>query len=103
MQTLKKSEQQTQWVWPNTKINHVLPLHDNARPQTSMSTKEAIATMGWTVLPHHSVQQLGVVTLYQTSYLRQCLDASFSGRLITSNISLILICILLIFHMPYTR
>jgi histone-lysine N-methyltransferase SETMAR len=27
-------------------------VHDNARPHTSLRTREAIATMGWTVLRH---------------------------------------------------
>ena len=33
-------------------MNQILLLHDNARLQTSLHTREAIATMGWTVFPH---------------------------------------------------
>jgi transposase len=33
-------------------VNQVLFLHDNARQHTSLCTREAIAKMGWTVLPY---------------------------------------------------
>jgi hypothetical protein len=33
-------------------MKDVLPLHDNDRPHTSFCKSEAIAKMGWTVLPH---------------------------------------------------
>jgi histone-lysine N-methyltransferase SETMAR len=33
-------------------MKDVLLLHDNARPHTNLRTREAIAKMGWTVLPH---------------------------------------------------
>jgi hypothetical protein len=33
-------------------MKDVLLLHDNARPHTSLRICEAIAKMGWTVLPH---------------------------------------------------
>jgi hypothetical protein len=35
-------------------MKDVLLLHDNARPHTSLSTREAITKMGRTVLPHPS-------------------------------------------------
>ncbi|GFS18061.1 histone-lysine N-methyltransferase SETMAR [Elysia marginata] len=35
-------------------IGNVLLLHDNARPHTSIKTRETIALMGWTTLPHPS-------------------------------------------------
>jgi histone-lysine N-methyltransferase SETMAR len=34
------------------KMKQVLLLHDNARPHTSLLTREATATMGWAVPPH---------------------------------------------------
>ena len=39
-------------VEPNRRTNEVLLLQDNARPHSSLCTKEATATMWWTVLPH---------------------------------------------------
>jgi histone-lysine N-methyltransferase SETMAR len=45
-------KQQIQRVEPNRRMNEVLLLQDNARPHTSLRTKEATATMGWIVLPH---------------------------------------------------
>jgi len=45
-------KQQIQRVEPNRRRNVVLLLPYNARPHTSLHTKEATATMGWTVLPH---------------------------------------------------
>jgi hypothetical protein len=48
----RHEEQQIQRIQPNRKINQV-PLHGNARPHNSLCTREAIATMGWTVLPYH--------------------------------------------------
>jgi hypothetical protein len=33
-------------------MKDVLLLHDNARPHTNWRTREAIAKMGWTALPH---------------------------------------------------
>jgi len=44
-----------QWiwrVWPNRKMNQVLLQHDNTRLHTGLPTKEATATLGWSVLPH---------------------------------------------------
>ncbi|GFS07059.1 histone-lysine N-methyltransferase SETMAR [Elysia marginata] len=35
-------------------IGNVLLLHDNARPYTSVRTRETIASMGWTTLPRPS-------------------------------------------------
>jgi histone-lysine N-methyltransferase SETMAR len=45
-------KQQIQRFEPNRRTNEVLLLQDNIRPHTSLHTKEATATMGWTVLPH---------------------------------------------------
>ena len=45
-------KQQIQRVEPNRRTNEVLLLPDNAGLHTSLRTKEATATMGWTVLPH---------------------------------------------------
>jgi len=36
------------------KMNQVLLMHDNARPHTILCTREAVATIGWTVTPHPS-------------------------------------------------
>jgi histone-lysine N-methyltransferase SETMAR len=53
LQTLKKLKQRTGMVRPNRKIDHVLLLlRDNTRLHTSPRTREAITTIGWTVLPH---------------------------------------------------
>jgi len=45
-------KQQIQSIEPNRRTNEVLLLPDNARLHTSLRTKEATATVGWTVLPH---------------------------------------------------
>jgi histone-lysine N-methyltransferase SETMAR len=52
VQTLKKFKQRIRRVRPNWKANQVLLLHDNARPHTSLLTREATATMEWIVLLH---------------------------------------------------
>jgi histone-lysine N-methyltransferase SETMAR len=53
VQTLKKLKQRTGMVRSNRKIDQVLLLlHDNTRPHTSPRTREAITTIGWTVLLH---------------------------------------------------
>jgi len=36
------------------KMNQVLLVHYNARPHTILCTREAVATIGWTVTPHPS-------------------------------------------------
>ena len=53
VQTLKKLKQRIGMVRPNRMIDQVLLLlRDNTRPHTSPLTREAITTIGWTVLPH---------------------------------------------------
>ncbi|GFS23598.1 histone-lysine N-methyltransferase SETMAR [Elysia marginata] len=41
-------------VRPDMDIGNVLLLHDNARPHTSIRTKETIASFWWTILTHQS-------------------------------------------------
>jgi len=52
VQKVKKLKQRIRMVRPNRKIDQVLLLLDNNRPHTSPRTREAITTIGWTVLPH---------------------------------------------------
>jgi hypothetical protein len=51
VQTLKRSKQRTLRVQPHRKVDQ-FRLHDNATPHTSLDTREAIVTMGWTILPY---------------------------------------------------
>ena len=39
-------------VRPNLKMNKVLLQHDNAQPHTSIRTRKAITSFGWTIMPH---------------------------------------------------
>jgi len=50
VQTLKKLKQRIRRVRPNKNRNQILPLQDNAKPHTSLPKREALATIGWTVL-----------------------------------------------------
>ena len=52
IQTLTRLRARIQRVRPNMPIDNVLLLHDNARPHTSIRTRETIASFGWTTLPH---------------------------------------------------
>jgi hypothetical protein len=47
-----KQTERIRTVRPNPNMKDVLLLHNNARPHTRSRTREAIAKMGWTVLPH---------------------------------------------------
>jgi histone-lysine N-methyltransferase SETMAR len=49
VETLKKRFQR---VHPNKDVTKALLHHDNARPHTSLHTREAITKLQWTVLPH---------------------------------------------------
>jgi hypothetical protein len=51
-ETLNKLRQRTCTVRSNWNTKDVLLLHDNARPHTSLSTRETIAKIWWTLLPH---------------------------------------------------
>jgi hypothetical protein len=52
VQALKKLTQWIWRVWPDMKMSQVLLHHDSARPHTSLCTREEVATIVWTVLPH---------------------------------------------------
>jgi histone-lysine N-methyltransferase SETMAR len=49
VETLKKRFRR---VRPHKDVTKVLLHHDNARPHTSLHTREAITKLQWTVLPH---------------------------------------------------
>ena len=52
IQTLTRLRARIRRVRPNLPIDKVLLLHDNARPHTSIRTRETITLYGWTTLPH---------------------------------------------------
>ncbi|GFR65691.1 transposase [Elysia marginata] len=52
--TLKRLRARILRVRPDMDIENVLLLHDNARHNTSIRTREATAPFGWTTLPHPS-------------------------------------------------
>jgi histone-lysine N-methyltransferase SETMAR len=52
METLNQLQQRIRRVRPKRNMKDVLLLHDNARPHTSLRTREAIAKMGWAFPPH---------------------------------------------------
>jgi len=50
VQTFKKLKQSIQRVWPNVNTSQVLLLH-SAGPHAGLRSREAIGTLGWTVIP----------------------------------------------------
>jgi transposase len=52
IKTLQKLKQRYWGCGLNRNPGDMLLQHDNARPNTSLRTQEAIAKFGWTVLPH---------------------------------------------------
>lgn len=52
IKTLTKLNRRYRRVRPHKDREHLLLLHDNARPHTSLQTKEAIDKMCWNILPH---------------------------------------------------
>ncbi|GFS21006.1 LOW QUALITY PROTEIN: histone-lysine N-methyltransferase SETMAR [Elysia marginata] len=52
--TLKKFRARILRVRPDMDIGNVLILHDNARPDTGIRTKETIASFWWTTLTHRT-------------------------------------------------
>ena len=52
VETLKKLKKRFWRVRPNKDVHKLLLQHDNARPHTSLQTREAITKLKWTVLPH---------------------------------------------------
>jgi hypothetical protein len=49
---LNKFKKRFRQVWPGKNPAEMLLQHDNARPHTSLRTREHITKMSWTVLPH---------------------------------------------------
>jgi histone-lysine N-methyltransferase SETMAR len=52
IETLKKLKARLKRVRPHLDMSKVLLQHDNARPHTSLKTREAITSLGWTTLVH---------------------------------------------------
>jgi histone-lysine N-methyltransferase SETMAR len=52
VEALKKLNTRFWRVLPHKDVTKVLLHHDNARPRTSLHTREAITKLQWTVLPH---------------------------------------------------
>ena len=50
--TLKKFKAKIQRVQPALEMSEVLLQHDNARPHTSLKTREIISSFGWTTISH---------------------------------------------------
>jgi histone-lysine N-methyltransferase SETMAR len=49
---LKKFRKRIKCVWSHKNLAEMLLQHDNARPHTSLKTREAITKLGWTLLTH---------------------------------------------------
>ena len=52
IETLKKLKARIRRVRPDSDMCNVLLQHDNARPHTSIKTREMVTAFGWTTLPH---------------------------------------------------
>ena len=52
IETLKKLKARICRVRPDLDMSKVLLQHDNARPHTSIRTREVLASFGWTTIPH---------------------------------------------------
>ena len=52
IETLKKLKARIKRVRPHLDVSRVLLQHDNARPHTSLKTRETITSLGWTTLVH---------------------------------------------------
>ncbi|KAF6027711.1 hypothetical protein EB796_013984 [Bugula neritina] len=52
IETLRKLKTRLKRYRPNVNVATVLLQHDNARPHTSLRTREEITRHGWTTLPH---------------------------------------------------
>ena len=50
--TLKKLKARIRRVRPALEMSKVLLQHDNARPHTSLKTREVISSFGWTTISH---------------------------------------------------
>ena len=55
--TLKKLKARIRRVRPALEISKVLLQHDNARPHTSLKTREVISSFGWTTISHPHICQ----------------------------------------------
>ncbi|GFS18130.1 transposase [Elysia marginata] len=75
--TLKRLRPRRLRVRPDMDIGNVLLLHDNARPHSSIRTRETIASFGWTTLPHPSylsdLAPSGYMYPHETRFERQTL------------------------------
>ena len=77
--TLKKLKVRIGSVRPALEMSKILLQHDNARPHTSVKTREVISSFGWTTISHPRIRQTWHLPFVWTS------QRKFEGRHFSSD------------------